>query len=870
MVFFLLLLPALLLHARADGEACEASRGPVTGPVGDREELPLLQVSSAAGRNAQAEAQGACSSEDMAAEELLEEALRQQQAEYNIQSDLEEAFSYTTGEVKREYEKVEEDTKDLSGDDLDDDSTKGKWIRRLAKVGECVTEITVSEFMPMLLAEKHRERNERSGGIIATVLGFLWPDDSSGEADIWSLVLSDVEEIVNVSILNFELHEREADFLSVRSYLARYSRESTITEKGNDLSIALAKAQDIMNHLTLSTNKYELLPITIVGATLHCVILRERLSHGVRVYGSADPAWLYELQMKVAYYQTFFNYTYSLWRSWRSTKIDQTVDEGRRRRRQNSDCSSVVTDKLVKIGNDVHVFDGMQGSNNRCAEIANMTAQRILNQVSAAMAKAMQPITYLQRYVPGMEAVAPTMLPALEFITVGPYAAVTQDLQDGSRQVSSNNWWTINETGFLGPGNIREAIAWANGCNFVDYFKLTYDDGREETSGKTSITKGSNCGDWAYPDRYIHTIELHFIEQTDPYKADSQVVNMKLFFSDGYNTGNYYGCFTVGDNPYGQCMAGSPSEYTQKVTVTGDSTYKLVGATLGEIPSKGFGYINATFQWVQSMSWSNVSKVNSSNNLTTGQRLQAGQSLWSYNSLYKLMLSSSGNLAIYNMYDSVSWQTNTACTENKAYLEMQPDGNLVLYCGENNPILAANTDHGQMLCRVAAIENTGALTIYTLPDLKGIWTSKSQVPVGFGNSSLASPQSLQPGQRLVASSLYQFDLAFSNGTAGGAVRLKDWSHGRQLWSAGACAASEDPEFKLQDDGNLVLYCSGVAKWDSGTADTSLEAEEGQNVLQLLANGDLVIVSKRSQVTWSSNSKVAYDYFKDDYGIYDQS
>ncbi|CAE7946300.1 dfa [Symbiodinium sp. KB8] len=815
----------------------------------------------------------------MAAEELLEQALRQQQAQYSIQSDLEEAFSYTTGEVQHEYEYVEADASStLSGDDLEDDSTKGKWLSRLAKVGECVTEITVAEYVPMLPewmfkkrilkhdpAEK-KEKHERYGGIIATVLGFLWPEDSSGEVDIWSLVLNDVEELVNVSILNEELREREADFLSVRSYLTRYSRESTITEKGNDLSIALAKAQDIMNHLTQSTNKYELLPITIVGATLHCVILRERLVHGVRFYGSADPAWLYELQTNVAYYQTFFNYTYSLWRSWRSTLIDQKVYEGsRRRRRRTSDCSSVVTDKLVQIGNDVHVHDGMQGSNNRCVEIANMTAQRILNQVSAAMAKAMQPITYLQRYVPGMEKVAPTILPALEFITVGPYAAVTQDLQDGSTQISSGNWWTINETGFLGPGNIRKASAWAHGCDDVDYFKLTYDDGRSETSKSlsfTEITEGGNCEDLAYPDRYIHTIELHFIDGSDGW-AEAQVVNMKLFFSDGYDTGNWYGCFS-------QCYFYTPSQYTQKVTVTGDSTYKLVGATLGTINLQGFGYINATFQWVQSMAWSNVSRVSSSNNLTTGQRLQAGQALWSYNSLNKLLLSSSGNLATYNMYDKVSWQTKTSCAEGEAYLELQPDGNLVLYCGENNALWASNTDHGEMLCRVAAIENTGALTIYTLPDLKGIWTSRGQVPVGFGNSSLASPQSLEPGQRLVASSLYQFDLAFSDGTAGGAVRLKDWSHGRELWSAGACEASEDSEFKLQDDGNLVLYCSGAAKWDSGTADPSLEKEEGQNLLQLLANGDLVIVSKRSQVTWSSNSKVAYEYFKDDYGIYDQN
>ena len=39
-----------------------------------------------------------------------------------------------------------------------------------------------------------------------------------------------------------------------------------------------------------------------------------------------------------------------------------------------------------------------------------------------------------------MEKVAPTILPALEFVTIGPYAAVTQDLQDGSRGVDQDNW----------------------------------------------------------------------------------------------------------------------------------------------------------------------------------------------------------------------------------------------------------------------------------------------------------------------------------------------------------------------------------------------------------------------------------------------
>ena len=115
------------------------------------------------------------------------------------------------------------------------------------------------------------------------------------------------------------------------------------------------------------------------------------------------------------------------------------------------------------------------------------------------------------------------------------------------------------------------------------------------------------------------------------------------------------------------------------------------------------------------------------------------------------------------------------------------------------------------------------------------------------------------------SAFYQFDFAFSNGT----IRVKDWSQEQELWSPGAsCDASQTPQLKMQADGNLVLYCSGAAAWDSGTADPSLEEEAGENILLLQENGNLAIVNKRGEVTWSSNSKVAYDYFSDDLGIYD--
>ena len=300
---------------------------------------------------------------------------------------------------------------------------------------------------------------------------------------------------------------------------------------------------------------------------------------------------------------------------------------------------------------------------------------------------------------------------------------------------------------------------------------------------------------------YIHTIQLHFedVVDTSVKRGGAEIVNMKLFFSDGYSTGNYcpkpltlnpgspgspvvtfcpffgcrspykvthnrkrtlirirlpgnegyntgtsYGCFNRDDLPYPDCTETRtccpilPGPYTATVTVSQDPSYKLVGAALGSVYNSGhhyFGYINATFQYAKSSLWSKVNKTFSHNNLTTGQRLKANEALWSYNGLNKLLLSQHGNLAIYDMYDAVTWQTRTTCDDKDgAFLLLQPDGNLVLYCGDTtNALWASNTDVVSMevgICQVAAIENTGALTIYRIPDLAGVWTSSGPIPVG--------------------------------------------------------------------------------------------------------------------------------------------
>jgi hypothetical protein len=61
----------------------------------------------------------------------------------------------------------------------------------------------------------------------------------------------------------------------------------------------------------------------------------------------------------------------------------------------------------------------------------------------------------------------------------------------------------------------------------------------------------------------------------------------------------------------------------------------------------------------------------------------------------------------------------------------------------------------------------------------------------------------------------------------------------------------------------VLFCdedSTVAPWATNTCDPSLEELSGENALFLNADGNLVLINKRGETTWTSASGQEYQYF----------
>jgi hypothetical protein len=99
-----------------------------------------------------------------------------------------------------------------------------------------------------------------------------------------------------------------------------------------------------------------------------------------------------------------------------------------------------------------------------------------------------------------------------------------------------------------------------------------------------------------------------------------------------------------------------------------------------------------------------------SDTLASGGRLTAGQTLVSSNRRFRLLYQSDGNLVLYDDTDRTApWATNTGGT-TPGYVQLQGDGNLVVYEGQGAARFASNTP-GNANSRLV-LQNDGNLVLY--------------------------------------------------------------------------------------------------------------------------------------------------------------
>ena len=192
--------------------------------------------------------------------------------------------------------------------------------------------------------------------------------------------------------------------------------------------------------------------------------------------------------------------------------------------------------------------------------------------------------------------------------------------------------------------------------------------------------------------------------------------------------------------------------------------------------------------------------------LAAGDGIGPGGEVSSPDGRFHLVMQGDGNLVLYTGGVAL-WNSETSGKDGDI-LVMQGDGNLVLYSKTSCALWASGTSGhpGATL----AVQNDGNIVVYHAGT--ALWSS------GTGGV-LPAP------------------------TACGAIAA---GHGL---AAGESVQSCDGRFELalQSDGNLVLYASGMALWNTGT-----DCEYGRS-LAMQTDGNLVLYSNTGAPIWDSHT-----------------
>ncbi len=225
--------------------------------------------------------------------------------------------------------------------------------------------------------------------------------------------------------------------------------------------------------------------------------------------------------------------------------------------------------------------------------------------------------------------------------------------------------------------------------------------------------------------------------------------------------------------------------------------------------------------------------------LGSGQSISVNQYLLSPDGQSTLNLQEDGNLVLYSDYKP-TW-ANYIFDSNVKYLVMQTDGNLVEYNSNNQPLWASNTynNPGAYL----ALQIDGNLVIYSSSGTP-LWSSGTVANPTYNNRldyHIMSGNKLFRGQFLqTADRTYKLVLQNDG-------NLVLYHNGIPLWAT-MTVGSNAEYLAMQNDGNLVLYNNNSqplwASWTNG---------QGPSNIYMQADGNLVIYNNNGQPTWDTGT-----------------
>lgn len=229
-------------------------------------------------------------------------------------------------------------------------------------------------------------------------------------------------------------------------------------------------------------------------------------------------------------------------------------------------------------------------------------------------------------------------------------------------------------------------------------------------------------------------------------------------------------------------------------------------------------------------SLTSVAEVVSPSTLKAPGTLVAGQSLKSPDRQYRLTMQPDGNLVEYGNGRAL-WSTRTSGNAGSE-LHLQADGNLVVYSKAGKPLWASGTRKGAG--GQLSLGDDGALTLRFAG--QSAWSNGAP-----GSDSLTPGTELQGGQYLHSPASTAKLIMQNDGN------LVLYRYGQARWFT-RTDGYPGSRVIFQSDGNLVVYDrSGRARWASGTEG------RGANRLIMQADGNLVIYSPRRALWWTGTN-----------------
>ena len=225
------------------------------------------------------------------------------------------------------------------------------------------------------------------------------------------------------------------------------------------------------------------------------------MATGASLYGAYDFSWEADLEGAVAFYQSYFNYMYPEWYSWREGKIQASnLDSRRRNSRRRAQCDVSITDELTGESYHVEMNNGMDvyawDTINSCSPVVSGWQKlRMMRERARSMVATLQTVMSLQRFIPGMESAPVQVLPSIQNVTLGPFAPYTQFISDVTYRGDFVSAHTPKSScsaqdSFGGPGHITE-VDFRSGAE-VDWFDIQYEEDQDCYAGNS---KGGDPGE---------------------------------------------------------------------------------------------------------------------------------------------------------------------------------------------------------------------------------------------------------------------------------------------------------------------------------------------------------------------------------------